>query len=420
MTLRARGGRWLAAAPGLTTAVFLLPVAAGLVGTLLPAFGVLPALGRHTPSLEAWRALAAQPGLATSLRLTLVTGFAAAMLSFVIAMAFCAWAWQQSWARRAGQWLAPVLATPHSALAIGLAFLIAPSGWLVRIVSPGLTGFDVPPDVAIVGDPAGLALVLGLLVKEVPYLVLMTLGALTQVRADPALAVARSLGYGRAATWFKLIVPQLYPQLRLPVYAVLAFSLSVVDVALVLGPSTPPTLAVHALRLFQDPDLALYFPAAAAATLQLAIVLVAILGLARRRARRRARGTRVGRARRPRRRGRSAGPRRRPPRRRALRARRARPRSAWPCGPSRRNGAFRTRGPTGSRSRTGSASPSRCTRRRSTRSSSRAWRRGSRCCSRWPASSTRRTGRRVPRRPRCRCSTSRCSCRRSRSCSACR
>jgi putative thiamine transport system permease protein len=277
LTPTARGGRWLAAAPGLTTAVFLLPVAAGLVGTLLPAFGVLPALGRHAPSLEAWRALAAQPGLATSLRLTLVTGFAAAVLSFVLAMAFCAWAWRQRWARRAGQWLAPVLATPHSALAIGLAFLIAPSGWLLRLASPGLTGFDLPPDVATVGDPAGLALVLGLLVKEVPYLVLMTLGALNQVRADAALSIARSLGYGRAATWFKLIVPQLYPQLRLPVYAVLAFSLSVVDVALVLGPSTPPTLAVHALRLFQDPDLAMYFPAAAAATLQLAIVLVAIL-----------------------------------------------------------------------------------------------------------------------------------------------
>lgn len=271
---RRRG--WLAAAPWLTTAVFLLPVVAGLVGTLLPAFGVLPALGRSELSLAPWRELAAQPGLATSLRITLVTGFTAALLSFALALSFCAWAWRRPWARRIGQWLAPVLATPHSALAIGFAFLVAPSGWLVRLLSPWATGFDVPPDVATVGDTAGIALVLGMLLKEVPYLVLMTIGALNQVPADATLAIARSLGYGRAAAWFRLIVPQLYPQLRLPVYAVLAFSLSVVDVALILGPSHPPTLAVLALRLFQDPNLALYFPAAAAATLQLLVVLAAI------------------------------------------------------------------------------------------------------------------------------------------------
>jgi ABC-type uncharacterized transport system, permease component len=40
-----------------------------------------------------------------------------------------------------------------------------------------------------------------------------------------------------------VILPILYGQLRLPIYAVLAFSLSVVDMALILGPTTPPTLA---------------------------------------------------------------------------------------------------------------------------------------------------------------------------------
>ena len=46
----------------------------------------------------------------------------------------------------------------------------------------------------------------------------------------------------------------LYRQIRLPLYAVLAFALSVVDMALVLGPSAPPVLAVQLLRWFNDPD----------------------------------------------------------------------------------------------------------------------------------------------------------------------
>lgn len=50
-------------------------------------------------------------------------------------------------------------------------------------------------------------------------------------------------------------MPQVWPLIRLPVLVVLAYSLSVVDMALILGPSNPPTLAVLLTRLFSDPDL---------------------------------------------------------------------------------------------------------------------------------------------------------------------
>ena len=127
------------------------------------------------------------------------------------------------------------------------------------------------------GDPWGLALALGLLVKEVPYLLLMTLAALNQVPARAQLDIARALGYGRGVAWIKIVLPQVYPQIRLPVYAVLAFSLSVVDVSLILGPGNPPPLAVLAMRWFSDPDIGQYFPAAAAASLLLALVAASIM-----------------------------------------------------------------------------------------------------------------------------------------------
>ncbi|MGH6961715.1 MAG: hypothetical protein ACREE7_14640, partial [Dongiaceae bacterium] len=43
--------------PALTLAAFLAPVAAGLLFTLLPAFGFLPALGGTEFGLEPWRRL---------------------------------------------------------------------------------------------------------------------------------------------------------------------------------------------------------------------------------------------------------------------------------------------------------------------------------------------------------------------------
>ncbi|MBC7938420.1 MAG: ABC transporter permease subunit [Chitinophagaceae bacterium] len=275
--LRQTGGLW-AFAPWITTAVFLLPVAAGVVGTALPAFGYLPAIGGDHPSAEPWRALVEQPGLMTSVRLSVQTGLLATALSLALAASFCALLQDHAIYRRLSTMVSPLLATPHVALAIGLAFVIAPSGWLLRLASPMLTGWDRPPvDLVTVRDPQGLAVVLGLVLKEVPYLILMITAALGQIPHAALRRTGAALGYRPAGAWFKLVFPPVYTQLRLPVYAVLAFSMSTVEVGLILGPGNPPPLALLAARWFADYDLQRYFPASAAATLQGLLVLAALL-----------------------------------------------------------------------------------------------------------------------------------------------
>jgi hypothetical protein len=57
-----RRGGLLRFVPALTLAVFLAPIAAGLIGTWLPAFGYLPALGGEGFGLAPWRDLLASPG----------------------------------------------------------------------------------------------------------------------------------------------------------------------------------------------------------------------------------------------------------------------------------------------------------------------------------------------------------------------
>jgi putative thiamine transport system permease protein len=265
--------RW---APPLTLALFLVPIAAGLIGTLLPAFGYLPAIGRETFSLAPWRELFETPGIGRTLYLTLFVGVVTTLAALVLAAGFCALTLDRPFFRRLQAAITPLLATPHVAIAFGFAFLILPSGWVARLLSPELTGWDNPPALVTVRDPYGLSFVVGLLLKEVPYLILMMVGASAQVAARETIAAARALGYGPAKAWLAVVLPRIYPQIRLPVYAVLAFSLSVVDVALVLAPGTPPPLAVLATRWFADYDLGMYPRAAAAAVLQLAAVAAAI------------------------------------------------------------------------------------------------------------------------------------------------
>jgi putative thiamine transport system permease protein len=272
-----RGPDLIVAVPALTLALFLAPVLAGLLGTWLPAFGWLPTLGGRSFSLEPWHMLLAAPELPAALRLTVTCGLLASLLSFLIAVGFCAGCHGTRLYRAVERLLAPLLAIPHAAMAIGLAFLIAPSGWLARLLSPWATGWQLPPDIATVQDPLGLALAAGLVVKEAPYLLVMMLAASNQVEAAQSLAVARSLGYRPATAWLKAVFPRLYPQIRLPTYAVLAYSLSTVDMALILAPGTPPPLAPLLLRWFNDPDLTMRFIGAAGATLQLMLVVLAIL-----------------------------------------------------------------------------------------------------------------------------------------------
>lgn len=263
-------------APAATLVLMLAPVAAGLAGTLLPAFGLVPALGGETLSLEAFRRLAAQPGLGTSVLLSMGTGLAATLGAFVLTILFTA-AFEGTYIFRALRaLLSPLMSVPHAAAAFGLAFLIMPSGFAMRLLSPWASGATRPPDVLIVGDPAGIAMTLGLMAKEIPFLFLMVLAALPQ--ADPARArrVAASFGYAPVAGWLKTVLPRVYPQIRLPVFAVIAYATSVVDVALILGPTTPPPLAVRLTGWMNDADLSLRFMASAGALLQLGVSLAAI------------------------------------------------------------------------------------------------------------------------------------------------
>lgn len=262
------------AVPVLAFVLIGLPVVAGLWETLRASFGVLPALGFAEYSLAPWQTLAALPGIGTSVRLSLVTGGGATLLSLLVAFGLSSLLWNRVGAQPAGRLLAPLLAAPHAALAIGLAFVLAPSGLIGRAVAQAL-GWSVPAQVALVQDPFGLALVLGLAIKETAFLTLVLLSAYAGLPLARTMAAGRALGYSPTQVWARLVWPQAYARIRLPVLVVLVYSISVVDVAMILGPGTPPTLSVAMLRWFTAADVALMLPASAAAMGLVAIIIAA-------------------------------------------------------------------------------------------------------------------------------------------------
>jgi len=260
----------------LISGLLMGPVGVGLLGILLPAFDYLPALSRDEPGLAVWQRLLAEPGLWRASLLSLGTGLAATLLAYVLAMALLAGG-QGPLRALAERLTAPLVAVPHIALAVGLIFLLAPSGWIARLLSPWLTGWQQPPALPFPHDSLGLALVLGLVIKETPFLLLVALAALPQTGERERLMMARSLGYEPPTAWLKLVLPEVTRRIRLPLCAVLAYGIGNVEMALLLGPGAPPTLAVLILRWFQDPDLSKHLLGAAAALLQLGLIGVGLL-----------------------------------------------------------------------------------------------------------------------------------------------
>ncbi|WP_427978410.1 ABC transporter permease [Agarivorans sp.] len=262
--------------PAISLLLLLLPVGFGLVATLLPAFGYFPIAGKNEFNFAPWQQLFAYRPLWHSLALSLFTGWVAALLSLACAL----WLLMHCYQTKCWRWLekslAPFLAIPHVAMAIALLFLLAPSGWLMRWVSPWLSGFNYPPLWQTTQDPWGLSLILALWLKELPFLLFVLLAACSQLPVKRSLMVGQSFGYSQQQVWTQILFPQLLRRIRLAFFCVLAFSLTVVDVAQIIGPSRPVTLALLVWQWFSDSDINQRLPGAAGALLLLALVALSL------------------------------------------------------------------------------------------------------------------------------------------------
>ncbi|WP_448687152.1 ABC transporter permease subunit [Klebsiella pneumoniae] len=237
---------------------------------LLPAAGELVGAAR---SPAHWRALFADPQLGQALAATLVSTLLSVGGALLIALTIVAALWPSARWRRLASRLPLLLAVPHLALATAALLLFAEGGWLWQQL-PFLT----PPV-----DRYGIGLGLTMALKESAFVLWVIYGLLGEKRlADQATAL-KSLGYGRWQCLRWLVLPALLPALGMVLLATTAWSLSAVDVALVLGPGNPPTLAVLAWQWLSQGDELQQAKGALAALLPLSGLLGALLlaGLAR-------------------------------------------------------------------------------------------------------------------------------------------
>lgn len=213
--------------------VIYLPLLPAVVQLLTPAM-----------SYPHWQALLNETQLPQALLATLVSTTVAVVGALTIALYTVAALWpSRRWQRMATR-LPLMLAVPHVAFATAALLLFAEGGWL----------YGLFPHSSFPVDRYGIGLGLTLAVKESVFLLWAMYALLGEKRLSQQALVLRSQGYGRWQCLAWLILPQLMPQLRIVLLATAAWTVSAVDVAIILGPGNPPTLAVLAWQWLSQGD----------------------------------------------------------------------------------------------------------------------------------------------------------------------
>ncbi|PSU34279.1 ABC transporter permease [Photobacterium lutimaris] len=256
-----------------------LPLLPGIIGLSLSSLSWLPTLGFESVNLNAFSEVVTWPNLTTSIGLSLLSGLGSTALALYFTYVILKRYWGTNRWQTLERTLSPMLAMPHVAFAIGFALLFSPTGWIFRLFEA--LGIADTAAIALlqgnlIQDNYGIGLMLALAIKETPFLLIMSIPILKQLDVAQLSAMSASLGYSKSESWRKVILPQWLPKLRLSLFAVAAYGLSVVDIALILGPTRPSTLSVLVWQWFNEPDLLLVPRSAAGACL---LVMLTATGL---------------------------------------------------------------------------------------------------------------------------------------------
>ena len=261
----------------LLSTALIVPITFSILGFLMPSFGYFPILDKHQFNLDYFYISSNIPGISKSIILSFFTGF----LSTILALFFSQLIILSIFRSRIYGFLkiiiSPLLALPHVTMAIGLLFIFSSSGLFLRFFSPWLTGFERPPNIFIIPDDYGFFLILGLVLKEIPFFILVSISAIEQFSARKFFNLGKSLQHTTFSVWCVLLFPLIYRRIRLIVFIVIAFAASVVDMSLLLAPSTPSTLAIQILQNYQSSEPTSLFIASNLALIQVLVILILFL-----------------------------------------------------------------------------------------------------------------------------------------------
>jgi len=237
-------------------AIVLLLFVGGLAFGFLQSLGYLPLIGRTTLSADAYARTLSDTAFTRAVGLSLWIAFGATAISTVLAIATALLIRGTRRGRRALTFIYQLnLPIPHIVGAVAMLFLLSQSGLLSRITHAlGLTSepADFPP---LVRDPWGAGIIAEYVWKEVPFIGVVVLAALS-AGVEEYEDLARTLGASRWQRFRYVVLPLITPAVLSTSIIVFAFSFGAFEVPFLLGQPFPAALPVLAYRAYIDVNLA--------------------------------------------------------------------------------------------------------------------------------------------------------------------
>ncbi len=212
-----------------------------LAGLIFPSFGFFPPFS-HEFSLKYFTQISQYPNLTASLFYSLKVGFISFWASLFCAIALCRY---QS---RILQYLwYIVIIMPVAGLSLGFLFLIAPKGFIARLI--GLDwdyyGYSVP-------DFWGLSHILVLMLKEIPFLTLIFHQASTDKKIKNEIEQAIIIGQSAKHAFHDIAIAQIIHKCFWGLAISMVYALNSLDANLVAGATNPPNLSGLLLQILNN------------------------------------------------------------------------------------------------------------------------------------------------------------------------
>jgi putative spermidine/putrescine transport system permease protein len=246
--------RWLMLAPALVVIGVLFAGGLALAGA--QSLGYFAPTGENALTLRHYVSLGDDPEIYASLWLTLKLATASTVISAAAGLALALGLRSVARRSRAINLLLQLpLSLPHLAMAGALITVIAPSGLLAR-VAYALGFIQQPADFpALINDRFGAGIVLSYVLKETPFVALMTLALLARL-GDEYEQAARTLGASAWQRFRHVTLPLVAPAVVSSSLMVFAFIFGAFETPFILGRPFPAMLSVMAQQRYLDVNLA--------------------------------------------------------------------------------------------------------------------------------------------------------------------
>ena len=251
------------------------PIFFGIMSSILPSLGFFFEVSDKL-TLDYYKEALQLPGINKSIILSIFVGFTSTITSLILSQLILSKIYFTNFFAVLSKLLYPLIAFPHITMAVGISFLFSSSGYFVRLLSIFLE-FDRPPNLDLFPDNYGLFLILGLILKETPFFLLISIGFLSSTKVKEFFYLGKSKNFSNFISWLFFVFPFIYKQLKIAVFIVLIFSATVIDMSIILAPTTPSTTSIRILQFFQQPELTSFSLAASLSIIQLVSILLIVL-----------------------------------------------------------------------------------------------------------------------------------------------